>query len=608
MTTPIPAAATLADVLAAIDTATVSPTEKTHLRSAVLRTSSWLQRPAHAIPADRRSLGPALKAFQRRCAAHGITPKSVSNVLGLLNRGLDLVDRRPAALPSVNALRMKTWQELYGAWRARVPKAYGPLTTLVRYCDANDIAPNDVDDEIAERVVDYMTRVRLRDRDTAIHHLRGYWNAAIDLVPDWPRRRLTIGLQDRPKATLELSAFPASFRADLDRFRRIAANLAEADETTGMRRYDFSTVVAEAVAAHARGARQPPKPLRGATIDGCISAVVMAATALVAQGVPIADIKGAADVVTARGLAALVNSVLDRLEGRAKITRHVNNLVGYLLMVGARMRPDFAEDHEFHAIARQIRADFAIAEGMTLDNAKILAQFDDPAAVRALFEMPDAVIARVEATRAARKRRGVDPEITPSMALQVMHAVAVMIFLSMPIRVGTLVQTEWGHVRLPKTRNAPGFIDWPAELTKTRVATSVELQPWKIQMLLLWRDIYRPIVSDTPSNTFVFPAKSGPGHRYRSTLGNYLSALVRKHTGLTISSHRFRHLVRTLVLDADPSAEALANALLSHAPGSRAAHRYGVIRPTVASRALAGILERQANGAKTGPSRSRRVP
>ncbi|AWK85347.1 tyrosine-type recombinase/integrase [Azospirillum thermophilum] len=607
MTTPTPAVATLADVLAAIDTADLSPIEKTHLRSAVSRTSTWLERPVNAIPADRRSLGPALKALQRRCAAHGVTPKSVSNVLGLLNRGLDLVDRRPSALPPVSALRMQEWRDLYAAWRALVPKAYGPLTILIRYCDANDIAPGDVEDAVAERVIDYMSQVRLRDRDTAVHHLRGYWNAAIDLVPGWPQRRLTIGLKVRPKATLELSAFPASFRADLDRFRRIAAGLSEAEEPAGRRRYDFSVVVATAVADNARGVRQTLKPLSAESISGCINAVVMAATALVAQGATIADIKGVADVVTARGLAALVNSVLDRLEGRAKITRHVNNLVGFLLMVGARMRPDFAEDHEFHALARQIRADFAVEEGMTLDNAKILAQFDDSAAVRALFEMPGTVIARVEATRAARKRRGVDPEITPRMALQVMHAVAVMLLLSLPVRVGTLVRTEWSHVRLPKTRNAPGFIDWPAELIKTGTEASVELQPRKMQILRLWRDVYRPLLCDAQSNNFVFPAKSGPGHRNRSTLGNYLSALVRKHAGLRISSHKFRHLVRTLVLDADPSAEALANALLGHAPGSRAAHRYGTIRPTIASRALAGILERQAAAAKTRPSRSRRA-
>lgn len=213
-----PTARTLEDLRQVVaSSALVAESDRPALVSAITSAARWLGRPPGELPASLRSLDPQLKALANQHAALGVSRKTVKNVKSLLRKALDLVIPRPA-LPSVSDPSALTpeWRALWMAWRATVPRAYGPLSFLMRHCSDVGIAPDAVDDAAAAAVTDRMMACGCRkDLTVAIRHVRGYWNQAVETVPGWPSQRLTLGLADKGPVSLPLTAFPPAFQRSI---------------------------------------------------------------------------------------------------------------------------------------------------------------------------------------------------------------------------------------------------------------------------------------------------------------------------------------------------------------------------------------------------------
>ncbi len=73
---------------------------------------------------------------------------------------------------------------------------------------------------------------------------------------------------------------------------------------------------------------------------------------------------------------------------------------------------------------------------------------------------------------------------------------------------------------------------------------------------------WRSLVSDEPGD-WLFPARGG-GHRAASNLGQEMSKVIYKATGLRMNAHLFRHLAGMLYLAQNPGDYETVRRLLGH--------------------------------------------
>src|SRR5262249_15004046 len=92
-------------------------------------------------------------------------------------------------------------------------------SSFMRFCSANNVAPNDVDETIVDRFSEYRSRCGKPVDDAVRRLLARAWNENVGIIPGWPSRRLA---QPPVKAAVGIAweAFPASLRRDLDCYLR----------------------------------------------------------------------------------------------------------------------------------------------------------------------------------------------------------------------------------------------------------------------------------------------------------------------------------------------------------------------------------------------------
>jgi integrase len=97
----------------------------------------------------------------------------------------------------------------------------------------------------------------------------------------------------------------------------------------------------------------------------------------------------------------------------------------------------------------------------------------------------------------------------------------------------------------------------------------------------------------------LFPGKNG-GHLHPQTLANGIVSIVHDYAGLPFNAHLVRHLVATLIMDADPANGPIAQRMLDHTDLKTTTQFYGIQRTRGAQAMYAKILEERC-----GKSRSK---
>lgn len=597
MLIPIPSGTpTLADALIAIATANLPDDRKAMLASAITTICRWLGKAPYEIPADRTATTRLLKNLVRSPARTGVSRQRVKNVKCLFEQALDVLIPRDQ-LPKLRqdgAGLAPEWLALWQAWRQLVPKAYGPLSTLMRWCTVHGISPQEVDNTVAEAVADWMVRNgRRTDRGTVLRQIRGYWNQAVGLIPGWPQHRITAALKPAERVCLPDSAFDPIFIAALDTF--CAAARAGHTETAA----SLLVEIEQLDSLEFRRRQQRCEVLGEESIEAMRKAVIAAATAMVARGrASLAQLRTVEDVVNKRGFGCLYDSIVARCPKdpgsgrfRNETNRLIDNQLGHFMMAAVRLpRTHDAELVVLHKLRERMRERHPIADDMTAKNQERLAQFDNPAVLKALHEMPAAVFHQLETERTDNTAGGRTP-VTRRMALRAMTAIAVLLLNSVPVRVKTLCLTEMGrNIIWPARAKDAGILRYETWQTKTRVAQQASLAPWKMRLLELYRDVYRPALGNLTGTPHLFadPEVEGGRRGNSDNFGALIASHVRRATGITINPHLWRHLSRKIMLDYDVLYAGASAVLLGHAEGRR---EYGEI----CSERAASVLERAVN-------------
>lgn len=425
------------------------------------------------------------------------------------------------------------------------------LSRFAHYCSRRGIAPSGVDDAVIGLFAEDLKNDALIRKPKAIHRMTCVvWNKAVASIPRWPERLLTVP-DYRQHYVLPWSRFPASLKADFDMFLQSLTEKDVLDES------DTPKLKASSI------------KLRSVQLRAYISA-------LVHRGRDPMRMSSLADVVTVEAFKDGLQFFVSRGGGKARSHIHY---IACAVMTVARHWVKVAEHH-----LKQLRAYCLMVNphqaGMTEKNRKRLRQFDDPASVRSLLTLPNRLADAVTRNKPPTYRA----------ALQVQTALAIELLIAVPMRIGNLAAINLGqHIITPR---AGGVVHLAIPGTEVKNGTDIEalLLPVTAKLLDLYLKRYRPSLLTEPS-PWLFPGRCGRA-KHPESLASQITSSIKKHCGLIVNPHLFRHIAAKNYLDAHPGAYGLVRLLLGHKSVNTTTRYYCGVEATAAFQHYDGFVDR----------------
>jgi integrase len=362
---------------------------------------------------------------------------------------------------------------------------------------------------------------------------RSDWNFFARRIPEWPkanfrlqepRDEYILAKADMPQAVAEFDARATEAlrgnRKYAKRRRRLSA------ETIKSRKYTFRRIVSAAVAA------------------GISRERLMIA-----------------DVCDPEVLEAAYNYILDSVEEKRKRkgectkrvegTCDVSRLAGFMFAIAEQWVGVKGAALEEHV---QMREDFEhIQQGMAIKNQKLLAKFQSDRAIADFLRTPARVMASFDNVTDLSVHDCVEMQMAAAMAL--FTRVLVRMENMKRILVGTHLTENHGVERKVLLIFSP-------EEVKNEEYLETLLSPRIVAVLDTYMQRAWPKLRRGASKA-LFPGYGGK-HKGASCFGRQLSNFVKRHTGIAVSPHQFRHLGGYFHLKRFPGDYATVQKMLGH--------------------------------------------
>ncbi|HSL36000.1 MAG TPA: tyrosine-type recombinase/integrase, partial [Arthrobacter sp.] len=221
---------------------------------------------------------------------------------------------------------------------------------------------------------------------------------------------------------------------------------------------------------------------------------------------------------------------------------------------------------------------------MSQKTRRRLSTFEGPAAVLKLITLPKRLIERAEARRKAGR------PVRYRDAVDVAVAVALLIELTKPLRLGNLVALELDWLRLPDRRDEPGSLAVPGHRAKTGEPLFATLPPHKVQAVRTFLAHYRPHLTDRPGCRWLFPSRAGNAHKPEGRMGRLIVDRVHALTGLVINVHLLRGITAALLYRRTRNLDDVRS-LLGHSRDSQSHQFYVYLQQQTASMVLDEAVE-----------------
>jgi integrase len=527
----------------------LTPVRRRDLASGLRRVAKALGSPPEVVPADPTWLRPRLERVAP--ASLGLSAKSWSNALSDVRAALVLfgcVRRRYNRKADLSPPWREQWDSVLTSGDRTLRPA---LSRFVYFLNSLDIPPENVSDEHVAAYRDALAADEIRKSPTEVYRNAILaWNLAGKRISGWPQQRLSLPSRTN-RIKLPIDTFPASFRADLDRF---IASLECPDPL------DPDALMA---------------PLRPETIRTYVRELVRFASALIHAGTAIGEIEDLAAVVAPDRAKRGLRWLLDRNGG--KPSPAIAEIAALLKVVARRfVRVSHADQRDLDQLARRLAR--KKPQGMTAKNRERLRPLQDPQTLRRLLALPEQLFRRAQAMG--------DTQVA---ALQREDAIAIAILLTCPIRRHNL-----SKIHLERTLHRPGdgrvFLVCTADEVKNTQHIEFELPPETIRM------IDHHVAARSPrlcplATPWLFPRRDGSGPVHNDSLSKRIRTRIRREIGLTINPHLFRHLAAMLWLNAHPGAYEAARRLLGHSRLSSTLNQYTGLETATAARLFAEVID-----------------
>ena len=234
---------------------------------------------------------------------------------------------------------------------------------------------------------------------------------------------------------------------------------------------------------------------------------------------------------------------------------------------------------------------------MTSKNRDRLRQFDNPATVRALLDLPRKVFRKAGHTE------------DPANARAAQCALAVKLLTVAPLRIDNLAGLEVDrHLVRPPARGKtrPVHIVIPACEIKNKAPFEVELPPDTAAMLEDYLAHYHPRLSAHRS-AFLFPNQSG--NRCNTTsFATRISQLICREPGIVMNVHLFRHMAVKLHLAAHPNDLETVRRMLGHSSLATTTRNYTEFKTAAVFRRHDAVISGLRTPTPTSPAARLRRP
>lgn len=390
---PTTAASTLAEVISAVENdAYLSVTRKHDLLSAVRTT-------ARLIGSDPSSISVQVPQLRDRLMAvepiqNGMSRKRFANVRSGLGAALVVARALPRPRPKPRNAAWTSFLESapakYQAWT---------LSRFADYCLARRVEPADVTDSTIAGFAIRLEQTALTKRplDTVIDMTRN-WNCIAR--HSGVGRLLTVPKKGRYVAQ-PLSAYSATLEADIERYVKRLAHVER-----------FSR-------------EGPSRPLKSISIRNLKANLRQFLDAAISAGVPQNELTSLADLVKPDVVTEAFNHICERYGDGTPTS--LNNIAASLIAIARHyVRVSETDLKQLRDIKRYCAP---TGKEMSSKSRQRLTQFENNINVSRIVLLPEKLIAR------ARKK----PQSRNS-SVDAMHALAVVLLLSAPVRVKNLAQ------------------------------------------------------------------------------------------------------------------------------------------------------------------------
>ena len=553
---PRPAhAATLADVVQAVRAAALPDRRRQDIIAALNTIARVLGRNLDQIPAAPAQLRRWLT--DANPLAIGVNPRRWNNIRSLAGAALALVapgkaERRRTGLTPA-------WQDLHT--RVKVvfpdPRRHADLDAFMRFCAADRIDPDQVDQAVFERFHDSLTSSLRKKPAETYARVCQTWNRLAGLVPEWPAFRVV--RESRLQTwTLSWGAFPACLQAEV---RAWLDRLSGQDPLAPL----------------------PTRPVRPSTVRTRHYQLRVAASALVQRGRDPTSITCLADLADLASYKEILRYLISRCPGGAPTTHVVD--IAKLLRTIARHHgraPQETLDDMAAIIHRLLQPQ---PSGLTPLNRNRLRPFDDPHNVQAILGLPERLMQDARRCRVPRQA-----------ALLAQRAVAIEILLMAPIRIANLAALDLARhlIRTHNKRRVSLVLE--GHEVKNGESLDYPLPPESVALLDLYLRDYHPQLAPI-GTTMLFPGRTARA-KGAANLGRQISQTIRRYTGLAVHPHLFRHLGAKLFLDSNPGTYEVVRRVLGHRSMDTTTSFYTGLETAAAVRHFdATILRLRRNGA-----------
>ncbi|MGO9389099.1 hypothetical protein [Rhodoblastus sp.] len=504
----------LADLIALIERANLSPTQQRDQISAVRTLVRLLGAEPQDIPADPTWLRRRMETISPE--ALGLSKGRWANIRSLVGKALSLA--RPMQPGRQIAPLLPEWENLLSSLdRNRATR----LLALARHLSVKGISPADINLPDLEDYRDAILNDRLRAKpEKTWDSIVWTWNACRREVAGWPDVEIPREI-GREVYVKPLSDFPSSLKADIEGFllRLSGADLSEDG---------------------------PNRPARPATLKTREYQLRVAASALVHKGVDPLAIRSVADLVTLDSFKLILRFLLDRHDG--KTSPQISQMATFLKGVARHWaKADDMALLQLQKIASRLSAG---TRGMTAKNRERLRPFDDPQTVAAFLGLPERIRREVEKDPRPGKLKAIDAQM----------AAAIAILQVTPIRLGNLAAIDMRKNLIARGKRV--YLVFAEGDTKNREPIDFELPPTTLNLVAWYIREYRPHLMRQP-NDALFPGE-GNGPKSAYGFGAQIKAAVFRFTGLAVNVHLFRHAGAKMFLDRRPGQYEVVRQVLRH--------------------------------------------
>jgi integrase len=281
-------------------------------------------------------------------------------------------------------------------------------------------------------------------------------------------------------------------------------------------------------------------------------------------------------------------------DGR-KLSAYTHGVAGTLIAIASEWVKMTAETlATLKALRRKLGT---LPTGLTQKNQALLRKFDDPRLVQALVDLPDKLWRQAHRNFATAPRRSF---------VDLQTALGLDLLIHLGLRMENLSSLNFEqHFHWLQGRGKPALVAFRVDETKNAVPLEFEIPALLADRFDTFRNKIVPAVTGArPGAVFVTTAGKAKG---QSAIAVAIVKAVRKHLGITLTPHQFRHIVAKILLDRNPGAFELVRQLLGHKNPKTTTRYYAGIDTRRAGRAHAELVL-QLREAGISKARRRRTP